>query len=100
MSLSINAIWDAIEALEREADFRWNVGGSGNFERYRDLKRDAKRAMVEYRQLSEALPRLRGLMAEADRQYDHYVTREPVCCSCHISAPCSFCTCEDTEQRP
>ena len=95
MTLSTSAIYDAITALEREANFRWNVGGSENFERYRDLNRMMKLALVEYRQLSDALPRLRALKVEADRQYDRYVTRQPECCSCHISAPCGFCTRED-----
>jgi len=38
-------------------------------------------------------------MSEADKAYDRYVdpkcayhTDFPTCCSCHLSAPCSFCT--------
>lgn len=96
--LSTGAIYDAIMSLEREADFRWNVGGRGNCDRYRDLQRTVHEALAEYHALSEALPRLRELKAEADRAYDRYVTRiedrEPDCCSCHISAPCRFCVTE------
>lgn len=94
--LSLNAIYSAITSLERECNFRWNVGGRDNIDRYRDLQRIMKDAMAEYRLLSEAMPRLRELKKAADREYDRYVTRfedrEPECCSCHISAPCSFCT--------
>lgn len=90
--LSTDAIYDAISSLEREANFRWNVGGRGNLDRYRDLQRTMRDAMTEYQALSEALPRLRALKVAADREYDRYVTREPECCSCHISAPCGYCT--------
>lgn len=90
--LSTNAIYDAISSLESEANFRWNVGGRVNLERYRDLQRVIRNAMAEYRALSEALPRLRDLKAAADREYDRYVTRGPDGCSCHLSAPCGYCT--------
>lgn len=91
-ALSINAIYYAISSLEREANFRWNVGGRDNLDRYRDLQNIMRDAMAEYHALSEALPRLRSLKAAADREYDNYVTRERECCSCHISAPCGYCT--------
>jgi len=90
--LSTSAIYDAISSLEREANYRWNVGGSSNLERYRDLNHIVKNAMAEYNALSAAMPRLRSLKADADRQYDDYVTREPDCCSCHINPPCGYCT--------
>lgn len=91
-ALSTNAIYDAISSLESEANYRWNVGGRNNLDRYRDLQRIMRKAMAEYRALSEALPRLRDLKAAADREYDRYVTHEPEGCSCHLSAPCSYCT--------
>lgn len=94
--LSIGDIYDAIRCLEREADFRRNIGGNPNYERARDLDRIRQRAETEYRRLSDAMPRLRSLKDEADRAYDRYVTRYPEPssdgCSCHISPPCSFCT--------
>lgn len=101
-ALSTGAIYDALCALEREVEFRWNVGGSANIERYRDLKRTVQAAKTEERALSEALPRLRALKAEADRQYDRHVTRisEPEAdgCSCHINPPCGYCTREGEEE--
>lgn len=98
-SLSTNAIYYAISSLEREANFRWNVGGRDNLDRYRDLQSIMREAMAEYRALSDALPRLRDLKAAADREYDSYVTRERECCSCQISAPCGYCT-RETEDEP
>ena len=102
--LSTGAIYDAIASLEREASFRWNVGGRENLDRYRDLQRIMKDAQTELRALDGALPRLRALKAEADRQYDRYVTREPSWdeggCSCHINPPCSYCTREPDEDTP
>lgn len=101
-NLSLDAIYYAINSLERECNFRWNVGGRDNLDRYRDLQRIMKDAMAEYRLLSEAMPRLRELKSAADREYDRYVTRfedrEPECCSCHISAPCGFCTRETKDE--
>lgn len=96
-ALSTNRIYEAISCLEREANFRRNIGGNDNWERARDLSRAFQDASQELRILSDALPRLRELKAEADRQYDRYVTRVPEGCSCHISPPCSYCTRDDGE---
>ena len=98
-ALSTNNIWYAIQALEREAQFRWNVGGRDNIDRYRELQDTIKRANAEYSALSTALPRLRDLKTAADRAYDAYVTREPECCSCHISAPCGWCTSQTDDEE-
>jgi len=102
--LTTDAIYDAIHALQRESDYRWDVGGRSNIDRYRDLKRMMNAAMAEYNALSAALPRLRALKAEADRSYDRRMTRyedrAPECCSCHISAPCSFCVNQSDDDEP
>lgn len=97
--LSTNAIYEAISCLEREASFRRNTGGSTNWERARDLDRAYRDASAELRALSDAMPRLRALKAQADWQYDRYVTREPECCSCHINPPCSFCTSQSEDDQ-
>lgn len=104
--LRIDNIYYAINALEREAErLSWNAQGIEQRDRARDLARTAKEAAAEYRILSEAMPRLQALKSEADRQYDSYVTRprfeDEGGCSCHISAPCSFCTRQtDDEDEP
>lgn len=97
-NLSIGRIYDAISMLDREASFRRNAGGNANYERARDIERIAKDAMAEYCRLSDALPRLRALKAEADRDYDRYVTREPDGCSCHINPPCGYCTSQSEDE--
>lgn len=100
--LSTNAIYDAVQCLEREANFRRNIGGNSNYERARDLVRISRDAQAELRKLSDAMPRLRELKDAADREYDRYVTRQR-CeefdgCSCHINPPCGFCTRETDEE--
>lgn len=59
-------------------------------ERERSL-RDAERALAT---LERVWPKAKALLSEAERAYDRYVTedREPDGCSCHLSAPCSYCT--------
>lgn len=64
-NLSIFEIFDAVQCLEREAIFRRNVGGIANLARADDLDHVRRRAEAQYRALSEALPRLRLLKAEA-----------------------------------
>lgn len=98
--LTINAFYGAIIDLEREAQFRWNVGGSSNIDRYRDLQRTIRDAHREYDALSAALPRMRELKAAADRSYDAFVTRLPEerGCTCHINPPCSHCTSQADEE--
>lgn len=100
--LSISRIWEALTALDREAERQsWTAKTSAEWERVRDIKRTATDALAEYRILSEAMPRLRSLSAEANRSYDRYVTRyreDEGGCSCHINPPCSYCTRETEEQ--
>ena len=102
--LSTGYIYDAIEALSREADrLSWNAAGWEQRERARDLKRIVERARPEYRALSDRLPRMRALLAEADQLYDRYVTRDrdhdAEGCSCHINPPCGFCTRQSEEDE-
>jgi len=101
-TLSTSSIYDALSMLDREAGFRRNCGGNSNYERARDIERTAKDAMAEFHRLSDAMPRLRALKREADREYDQYVTRGPEGCSCHINPPCGYCTSqsEDDEGEP
>lgn len=106
-NLRIDNIYYAIETLRREADrASWNAKGVEQRDHARDMKRTAEEASKEYSKLSEAMPRLRSLSSEADRQYDSYVTREREPdnegCSCHINPPCGFCTrqSDDEEDEP
>lgn len=62
-------------------------------ERERAL-RDAEKAMER---LSAVWPRAQALIASAAVEYDRYVTQEPESCSCHLSAPCSYCTSQSDE---
>lgn len=49
---------------------------------------DAEKAL---NQLYAVWPKAKALIAESARSYDRYVEREPESCSCHLSAPCSYC---------
>lgn len=64
-------------------------------ERERALK-DAERALDR---LLAVWPRAQALIAVAETSYDSYVTREPENCSCHLSAPCGYCTNQDDEDE-
>jgi len=60
-----------------------------------DLReRDIRAGRTALAKLQEAWPRIKALAAEAERSYDLYVTRDRLAdaCSCHLSAPCGFCT--------
>lgn len=100
--LSINRIWEALAVFEREADRQsWTAKTSAEWEQQRHIKRIAAEALAEYRILSEAMPRLRSLSAEAGRSYDRYVMQyreDEGGCSCHISPPCSYCTRETEDE--
>lgn len=63
-------------------------------ERERAL-REAERAMTA---LEKVWPKAKALIASSEREYDRYVTSEPQGCSCHLSAPCSFCTMQTDDE--
>lgn len=66
-------------------------------EREQALK-DAERALDR---LSSVWPKAQALIADAERSYDRYVERDPESCSCHLSAPCSWCISQpDPDAQP
>lgn len=98
----IDEIYYAINSLDQAAERISYLGGVDNYDRAKEMRRVAGEAMRQYQAIADALPRLRALDAEASRQYDRYVTspREPEGCSCHLMAPCSYCTREVVEGMP
>lgn len=98
----IDEIYYAINSLDQAAERISYLGGVDNYDRAKEMRRVAGEAMRQYQAIADALPRLRALDAEASRQYDRYVTssREPEGCSCHLMAPCSYCTREIVEGMP
>lgn len=98
--IDTSAIWNAIHDARRGAELMKERRGIDAYERGRDMERSAAQAEAVMRKIDELLPRLLDLKADADRAYDRYVTSYvPDCCSCHISAPCSFCTSEPEEDE-
>lgn len=96
-NLSIRYLYDAIYYAEKAANlYRVNR----NYDEANSAERTAQQARKEYAALSDALPRMEALSVEAGKSYDRYVTSDRGCCSCHLCAPCSFCTSQTDEQRP
>lgn len=96
-NLSLNTIYYAISALEREAEGAYyRAVRSADYDRARDLRRTAAEAMKDYSALSQNWDRIKALSYEAERAYDAHVTRPPReddgGCSCHLNAPCGWCT--------
>jgi len=100
-SINLNVIDSAVRAAARMAD-RVSYEARPNSDAYQQAKHDthtAREAEKELAKLSRVWPRIQALLASADREYDRFVTRgrdyeddERTGCSCHLSAPCSFCT--------
>lgn len=94
-NISLSDIDRGIRAGQAAVDaLRTWVKGSEAYricdERERSL-RDAERALAT---LARVWPKAKTLLGEAERAYDRYVTedRELDGCSCHLSAPCRYCT--------
>ena len=87
----IRAGLEAVEALRT-----W-VNGSEAYRICSDRERALKAAERELDRLSSVWPKAKALIAESERSYDRYVERASESCSCHLSAPCSFCTSQSDE---
>jgi hypothetical protein len=93
MGENLNDIWSALRLAEQLSERNlWAASGRG----YADAKSDslcAKRGMEAYSALSREMPRMRDLLTASAREYDRYVERDrdEGGCSCHLSAPCSYC---------
>ncbi|MDM8352858.1 hypothetical protein [Brevundimonas diminuta] len=81
----------AVEALRT-----W-VKGSEAYRICSERERALEGAARELDRLSAVWPKARALIAESERSYDRYVERDREACSCHLSAPCSFCTSQSDE---
>lgn len=91
-------IWSAISYARKGAELMKERRGVDAYERGRDMERSAAEAEAVLRKIDSLLPRLLDLKADADRAYDRFVTNYvPEGCSCHLSAPCSFCTSQPEE---
>lgn len=100
-NINLNVIYSAIRAAARMAD-RISYDARPNSDAYQQARHDihtAREAEKEFDKLSKNWSRIQSLSASADREYDRYVTRRPdyedderTGCSCHQSAPCSYCT--------
>ncbi len=100
MEVSASELDYALSALRRAANIMDNTN---RFDFAREFRMAARDAQKELDRLNSALPELMSLKRSADRAYDIRVTteREPECCSCHINAPCTYCTshCAECEQH-
>lgn len=81
----IRAGLSAVESLRT-----W-VRGSEAYRICSEREQALKNAERALDRLSSVWPKAQALIADAERSYDRYVEREPESCSCHLSAPCSWC---------
>lgn len=106
--INLNVIDSALSDLARAVEtIRHTARGADAYDRARWMERNASEAQKELSKLSALWPRIRGLLADADRAYDAYVTSpsrnyeddERTGCSCHLTAPCGFCTSQSDEEE-
>jgi hypothetical protein len=106
--INLNVIDSALSDLARAAEtIRYTARGADAYDRARWMEQNAREAQKELSKLSALWPRIRGMLADADRAYDAYVTSprrdygddERTGCSCHLSAPCSFCTSQSDDDE-
>lgn len=94
--ISINDIGRAISAGSAAVQaLRTWVRGAEAYRVCDERERAIQRGDAALTKLEREWPRIQALLSEAARSYDAYVTREPdegpQGCSCHLSAPCSWC---------
>lgn len=92
----------AVRNARRYANHLYNnAKRADDYDYAKDADRVASAGERELRKLLEAWSEIKSLKASRERAYDEYVTNPPECCSCHISAPCSYCTREiDEDNNP
>ncbi|WP_458788947.1 hypothetical protein [Dyella jiangningensis] len=92
----------AVQNARRYAKRLYNTAKrADDYDAAKDAERIATAGESELRKLSIAWNEIKSLKASRDRAYDEYVTNQHECCSCHISAPCSYCTRElDEDEQP
>lgn len=96
----LNDIYDALRVAERLAEFQYrHARHSDDYQEARDNAATARRGMAAYDRVASGMPRMQALEKAADDAYDRYV-EDPSSwgCSCHISAPCSYCTREVADE--
>lgn len=92
--INLSDIDGAISNLERLAEFYFNnTRGPDAYDNYKHYKLSAERAGKAMRQLDSVWSEFRSFQSTRAEAYDRYVTSERgvESCSCHISAPCSYC---------
>lgn len=89
-------LWDidmAVRNARLYANRLYNTARNAyDYDNARDAERIASQGEAALRLLSSSWSEIKSMFAERDRAYDRYVTRDRECCSCHICAPCSYCT--------
>lgn len=95
--ISLNDIDRAIRAGSASLSaLRTHIRGSEAYRLCDERERAIRDGEAALSKLSMEWDRIKSVMAATDRAYDRYVTDgrddEPQGCSCHLSAPCSWCT--------
>lgn len=99
--IRLQDIDDALSSGARAVDSlsSW-VRGPDARDRVRAYADSITRGQAALRALYSTWPRAKALLEASAREYDAYVTRDPGDggCSCHLCAPCSFCTSDADEE--
>lgn len=100
--MSVANLYDAIISLKQAADTISDIGGRSERDQADLMRCIAKDAMSEYHEISKVWSDFQAFKRIKSDAYDQYVTRdrEPKydSCSCHLSAPCSYCTRDADEE--
>lgn len=95
-NISLNDIGRALSAGSAAVGaLRTWVRGAEAYRICDERERAIQHGEAALTKLEREWPRIQALLSEAARSYDAYVTREvdqeSQGCSCHLSAPCSWC---------
>lgn len=99
--MSLPSLYDLEAAVRNARRYAMHLHDTAkradDYDRARESTRIAQQGEQAMRQLSSMWSEIKSLMAARDRAYDQYVTSRQECCSCHITAPCSYCTDQSEE---
>ncbi|GGA00199.1 hypothetical protein GCM10011408_21350 [Dyella caseinilytica] len=100
--MSLPDLWPiqrAVDNARRYANHLYNnARRADDYDHAKDAERVASEGESALRKLSEQYSDLRSLKASSERAYDEYVANGRDCCSCHINAPCGYCTRQSDEE--
>lgn len=104
-NISLDDIGRAIRAGSAAVEaLRTWVRGAEAYRICDERERAIQHGEAALTKLEREWSRIKSVVEATDRSYDLYVSRgaddEPQGCSCHLSAPCSWCTMQPDPDEP